>query len=212
MAQVFISYAHVSPDQELAAQLAAYLEANGFCVFVDSKIRVGQDWVEQIDRELRNSQYFIVLLSAASIQSDMLRREVAIAYKLKKAKQLIIFPVRLHFEGELPYEIGAYLDLIQYTGWNRGQPFDPICRTILQAMRDSAEIPAPPVSTLPVTFDPAELERVKRELAVYVGPVARLILERAAKNATDWRQLYEILAAEIPAGNERKKFLATRPR
>ncbi len=212
MAQVFISYAHVSPDQDFAAQLAGYLEANGFCVFVDSKIRVGQDWVEQIDRQLRNSEYFIVLLSPASIQSDMLRREIAIAHKLRKSKQLTIFPVRLHFEGELPYEMGAYLDLIQYTAWTQGQSFDPICHTILQAMSGSAELAAVPAPILPGRFDATELDRVKRELAVYVGPVARLILEQAAKRAADWRQLYEILAAEIPAGEERKRFLATRPR
>ena len=49
MPQVFISYAHVNPDRELAAELASFLDANGIAVFVDSKIRLGQDWVEQID-------------------------------------------------------------------------------------------------------------------------------------------------------------------
>ncbi|MGI8961687.1 MAG: toll/interleukin-1 receptor domain-containing protein [Bryobacteraceae bacterium] len=69
MPNVFISYSHVSPDQDLASRLVGSLEANGVTVFVDTKIRIGEDWVEQIDRQLRNSQYFVVLLSAASIQS-----------------------------------------------------------------------------------------------------------------------------------------------
>lgn len=211
MSQVFVSYAHVHPDQDLAGYLAAFLEANGFTIFVDTKIRVGQDWVEQIDQQLRNSEYFVVLLSAASTQSDMIRREIAMAYKLKKARRLTIFPVRVDFEGELPYEIGAYLDLIQYTTWNRGQSFDVVCEAILHGLRDSA----PTVVAAPAKanrFDPSELERVARELAVYLGPMARFILERAARAATDWRQLYDTLALEIPAGEERKKFLATRPR
>jgi TIR domain-containing protein len=232
MPNVFISYSHVSPDQDLASQLAAALEASGLTVFVDTKIRIGEDWVEQIDRQLRGSQYFIVLLSAASIQSDMVRREIALAYKLRKAKQLTILPVRMHLPGELPYDIGAYLDLIQYVVWNHGESFDPICRRILNAVAD-ADKPGlqaagmPPVSTpvnntpraaetaQPVNvhaFDRAELERVKAQLAVYIGPMARMIVDRTAKKAVSWRELYEALAAEVPPGEERKKFLSHRPR
>src|SRR5690348_10779256 len=113
MPQVFISYAHVSPDKKLAAELASFLDTNGFAVFVDSKIRLGHDWVEQIDTQLRSSEYFVVLLSSASVQSDMVRREIAMAYKLRKANKLTIFPIRIGFEAELPYDIGAYLDVIQ---------------------------------------------------------------------------------------------------
>jgi hypothetical protein len=96
-------------------------------VFVDSKIRLGQDWVEQIDIQLRRSEYFIVLLSATAVQSDMVRREIAIAHKLKKASKITIFPIRIGFEGELPYDIGAYLDLIQYILWRPGESARAIC-------------------------------------------------------------------------------------
>jgi len=232
MPNVFISYSHVSPDQDLASQLAGSLEANGVTVFVDTKIRIGEDWVEQIDRQLRSSQYFIVLLSAASIQSDMVRREIALAYKLRKAKQLTVLPVRMDVTQELPYDIGAYLDSIQYVIWNSGESFDPICRRILHAIVDpekavtqlAAEAPAAtPVSNAPRAagttqhpnvnaFDRPELERVKQQLAVYIGPVARVIVDRAAKKAANWRELYETLAVEVPAGEERNKFLSHRPR
>jgi len=209
MSKVFISYAHVEPDQQLAAKLSHFLEANGFEVFVDSKIRVGQDWVEQIDSQLRNSVYFVVLLSRASVKSDMVRREIAIAYKLRKAHQLAILPIRLGFEEELPYEVGAYLDLIQYVAWQPDEPFDPICRTILASMQKPSGTEAP-LSFDPIRFNSSDLDHLKRELARYVGPVARVIVDRAAKKATNWEQLYNSLAAEIPAGDERKRFLAIR--
>lgn len=232
MPNVFISYSHVSPDQDLASQLTGTLEANGVSVFVDTKIRIGEDWVEQIDGQLRSSQYFIVLLSAASIQSDMVRREIALAYKLRKAKQLAILPVRIDLQEELPYDIGAYLDLIQYVVWNRGEPFDPICRRILHAVGDAdkpgIQATGMPSASTPVNntprpagtaqavdvhaFDRAELERVKEQLAVYIGPMARMIVDRTAKKAASWRELYEALAAEVPPGEERKKFLSYRPR
>ncbi|MGI9070567.1 MAG: toll/interleukin-1 receptor domain-containing protein [Bryobacteraceae bacterium] len=191
MPNVFISYSHVSPDQDLARQLAGLLEANGVTVFVDTKIRIGEDWVEQIDRQLRISQYFVVLVSAASIQSDMVRREIALAYKLRKAKQLTILPVRMDATRELPYDIGAYLDLIQYVVWNPSESFDPICRMILQAITEPEkavmQIAAQasvltPVNDPPTAqsgtaqpanlrpFDRAELERVQEQLAVYMGP------------------------------------------
>ncbi len=221
MPQVFISYAHANPDQELAAELAVFLETNGFAVFVDSKIRLGQDWVEQIDSQLRKSEYFIVLLSPVAIKSDMVRREIAIAYKLRKANKLTIFPVRVGLEGELPYDLGAYLDLIQYTVWHPGQPFGAICHTILEAFgssssamagRPESQAPTRVTSKAPVLdpyrFDKSELDRLQRELARYMGPVARVLLDRAARKAANWEQLYELLALEIPPGDERKKFLA----
>lgn len=61
-------------------------------------------------------------------------------------------------------------------------------------------------------FDPDELEPVKRELAAFLGPVARVLVDRTAKKATSWKHLYELLAAELETAEERKKFLATRPR
>lgn len=222
MPQIFISYAHANPDQELAAELAAFLDANGFGVFVDSKIRLGQDWVEQIDIELRRSEYFIVLLSPVAIKSDMVRREIAIAYKLRKDKKLAIFPIRIGLEGELPYDVSAYLDLIQYTVWHPGQSPGAICQTILEALGGSSSATASrPESPAPIRagsstpaldpdrFDKSELDHVRRELARYLGPVARVILDRAVRKAANWEQLYELLALEIPPGDERKKFLAT---
>lgn len=232
MPNVFISYSHVSPDQDLAAQLAGSLEANGLTVFVDTKIRIGEHWVEQIDQRLRESQYFVVFLSATSVDSDMVRREIALAYKLRKAKQLTMLPVRIDLTRELPYDIGAYLDHIQYVVWNSGESFDPICRKILNAilepekatMRMAAQASVnTPLNEPPLEagtaqpsnlkpFDRLELERVKEQLAVYMGPLARMIVDRAAKKAANWRELYDILAAEVPTGEERKKFLSHRPR
>ena len=211
MSRVFISYAHVSPDRDLAASLSRFMETNGIEVFIDSKIGLGQNWVEQIDVQLRNSSHFIVLLSDTSIDSDMVRREVAMAYKLKKASKLSILPVRAGLDKELPYELGAYLDLIQYIVWRPGESFDPICRAILDAVRGASTPPAQPALD-PQRFAGPGLERVKSELARHVGPVASVVVDRAAKKAANWEQLYDLLASEIPAGEERRRFQATRPR
>ena len=54
-----------------------------------------------------------------------------------------------------------------------------------------------------------DLERLKKELAVYIGPMARIIVARAAKRSGSLRQLYETVAAEIPSPADRQKFLAS---
>lgn len=213
MSQVFISYAHVNPDQDLAAKLRNSMETNGFDVFIDSKIRLGENWVEQVDVQLRSSTHFIALLSAASIKSDMVRREIAIAYKLSKARKLAILPVRLDLDEELPYELSAYLDLIQYIVWRSGESFDPICRAILDSVRGSASPSGLPSNSLdPKRFAGPELEAVKLQVARHLGPIARIVVDRAVKKATNWEQLYDLLAFEIPAGEERRTFQATRRR
>jgi serine/threonine-protein kinase len=62
------------------------------------------------------------------------------------------------------------------------------------------------------SFDPAVLETVRKNLATFIGPMAKVIVSRAAKQASGIQDLYEKVAAEIPSPSDRNKFLATRPR
>ena len=82
---------------------------------------------------------------------------------------------------------------------------------------ESAPTPAAPASTeglrasQPVkSLGEPDLERLKKDLAVYIGPMARVIVARAAKRSGSLRQLYEAVAAEIPSPADREKFLASR--
>ncbi len=60
-------------------------------------------------------------------------------------------------------------------------------------------------------FDPAQIERARKSLAVYVGPMAKVIVNRAARQAQSIRQLYEMVSQEIPSPSDRQKFLASCP-
>src|SRR5262245_59068965 len=110
MPEIFISYRHVQPDERLAAELAAYLEGRGVTCFIDTGMQIGVRWIEEIDRQVRACHSMVVFLSVESIRSDMVRKEVAVAHHLGKK----IFPVRVDYDGALPYDLGAYLDPIQY--------------------------------------------------------------------------------------------------
>jgi hypothetical protein len=69
--------------------------------------------------------------------------------------------------------------------------------------------PAPrrtPPQTPAASFEPAVLERARNALAVHIGPLARLLVDRAASRARTERELHDLLAAEIPSPEERDRF------
>lgn len=76
---VFISYGHVDPDQGLADELYRSLIARGHEVFIDTRISIGTEWAREIQQAIGRARFFVVLLSAEAILSDMLRQEVALA-------------------------------------------------------------------------------------------------------------------------------------
>jgi len=57
-------------------------------------------------------------------------------------------------------------------------------------------------------IDPATLQRVSRDLALYVGPIADIFVNRAASGCTSTKDLYRKVAEEINSPAEREKFLS----
>jgi serine/threonine-protein kinase len=68
-----------------------------------------------------------------------------------------------------------------------------------------------PTETGSKVWDPAVLENVRKNLAVYVGPMARVFVSRAAKNARALEDMYQVLALEISSPADREKFLRSKP-
>jgi serine/threonine protein kinase len=66
-----------------------------------------------------------------------------------------------------------------------------------------ARTPAPNVA-----FDPSVLERLVQALAPYIGPIAKVVVTRAARTASSAEELQNALANEIPAAADRQRFLA----
>ena len=160
-ARVFLSYKrNVQSDGELADQVVAALAAAGHHIFVDKQLRVGQDWAAEIDRQVRQSDYLIVFLTGESITSEMVRAEVDIARdQAAKTSAPRILPVRLAFDGALPYPINAFLDPIQYTFWAGPADTPRLLRELLDAIGSDAptvtwpaSAPAAPAVHLPPLY------------------------------------------------------------
>jgi len=58
----------------------------------------------------------------------------------------------------------------------------------------------------------AELDRVSKELATYIGPIAHILVRRAAPDSRSLNDLYQALAQEISSASKREQFLAGVPR
>ncbi|MCC7111331.1 MAG: serine/threonine protein kinase [Deltaproteobacteria bacterium] len=60
----------------------------------------------------------------------------------------------------------------------------------------------------PSPFADEILEVARERLAVFLGPIAKVLVRRAAATARNPRELYEALAAQIPSEADRTAFLA----
>jgi hypothetical protein len=102
--------------------------------------------VAEVDRQLRASDSFVIFLSEVSIRSDMLRQEVQTAYERRQEGKLSIFPVRLDFQGKLPYDLAAYLNRLQYALWRPGDSETELFALLHTAITGGAPLPVAPSS------------------------------------------------------------------
>ena len=135
-AHLFICYKrHAEPDERLAEYLHEYLTVLGHDVSIDGTLRTGEAWWDEIDREIRASDFLIVLLSKASADSEMVKAEVSRAYEYRKLQgKPHTLPVRIAYEGLLPYSIAAFVDPLQYVVWQSADDDERAARDILAAI------------------------------------------------------------------------------
>ncbi len=135
-ARVFIAYKrHADRDQKLAVYLHETLTGQRHEVFIDQTMRTGDAWLEEIDRQIKASDFMIVLLSEESANSEMVRAEVRRAYEYHKLQgHPHTLPVRIAYEGLLPYAIDAFLNPLQYVVWQSSADDERVAREILAAI------------------------------------------------------------------------------
>jgi hypothetical protein len=218
---VFISYS--SKDKPMADAICATLEAKRIrCWIAPRDIMPGQDWSEAIIDGLSAARVFVLLLSESSNNSEQVKREVQNAV----SDGLAIIPLRVeevNLSKHMRYFIGTphWLDAMTPPIESHLERLAQIADALLKATNDPDKVddllveeserelryePAPRLQ-----WDAGQLRRVETELASFVGPVARVLVQRAAAEAKDMASLCRETSRYIPEGSERERFLdATR--
>ena len=121
--RLFIIYKrNAMPDASLAKQLhAAFSEYHR--VFIDQSLQVGTEWARELDNEIRQSDFVIALLSEQAVESEMLQREIRLAYETAQLSPGTpkLLPIRIAYDDPFPYPLSAYLNHIQWASWHGNQ-------------------------------------------------------------------------------------------
>jgi hypothetical protein len=205
---VFISYSQ--PDRDCAFELVARLEGEGIACWVAPRdIAPSADWAAEIMDAISAARAMILVFSANSNQSPQVRREVERAVH----KQLSILPFRI--EDVLPSKSLEFFLSAQHWMDAFAPPREPhyarLCAHLRsQLAHGSAPQPIPAITSAPAAgqniFDAAELQHIERQLAGYIGPVARHLVKTAALRAAAVEELVSRLATELDTDSERREF------
>jgi hypothetical protein len=185
---------------------------------------LGRDWLELKDasgrRRLDDETDFVRLEIASALQRDI------------PVVPVLVRGARMPRADQLPADLRelAYRNAVELTHarWKSD------VRVLIQALRpylqvsgeevprqvaSSGDVPVatrlmqkPVVEAKPpaavIGIERAILERVGRELAGYIGPIAELVVKRAARHCASLTDLCAMVAQEIESAADRAKFLA----
>ena len=141
MDDIFLSYSR--KDHASAEKLKQRIEGLGYSVWMDVEdLRGGDLWRRQIVEGIEHCRLYIILLSAHSIESDNVRRELDLA----RAKRVPILPVCAHSEPlGLSREMEYQLVGLQMVDENL---FENKQRAAQQAALDDTRIAQPALSVI----------------------------------------------------------------
>jgi serine/threonine protein kinase len=128
---------NTQPDEQVLKLLEDQLREAGYRVFVDRHLQVGMEWAREIERRVSTAYAVVVLLSSASVNSEMLAYEVQIAHdSAQKTGRPRILPVRIDFEGVLPQPLASILNGIQYGQWRGPQDSPSLVKEITESLQN----------------------------------------------------------------------------
>lgn len=210
MGGVFISYSQ--PDRDCAFELVERLEGAGIdCWIAPRDIAPSADWAAEIMDAISSARAMILVFSQSSNQSPQVRREVERAVH----KQLCILPFRI--EDVLPSKSLEFFLSTQHWMDAFPPPREPHYARLCAHLKKEPAAPralAPAQSalgkTVPVregpTFEAVQLQHIERQLAEYIGPLAKHLVKSAAAQAANADGLLKRLAAELDTDAERSEF------
>jgi hypothetical protein len=130
VARIFISYKRDSEDDETLSRLLRERLASAHQVFIDKQIAPGAEWAKRISEELKASDFVLVLLSRQSVSSEMVISEVETVRRAFDGQKPRLVPIRVNYDEEYPYPLGAYLGRFQWVAWHGAHDTDLLLRML----------------------------------------------------------------------------------
>jgi hypothetical protein len=130
------------PDDELLAYLEQEMVGRGAAVFIDRHLSVGVEWALEIEKQIRSADAVIALISAKSVNSEMLEYELRTALdEMEQRGKPRILPVRVQFTDPVEGELGKILDRFHYTIWNGPESNAQVIETLVRSLNDAERPP-----------------------------------------------------------------------
>jgi len=227
--EVFISYSQ--PDYQTAMEMVARIEEQGIdCWIAPRNIAPSADWAAEIIEAISAARTMVLVFSASSNDSPQVRREVERAV----FKQVSILPFRIEDvmpSKSLEYFLSAqhwldafpppreryYAQLCAHLKARLGASVSPsaasgdqgaaqFASSATQSSSHSGTYPSVAHSNAG-SIDPALISHVERQLAEYIGPLAKHLVRSTASHAAGFDDLLNRLAAELDSEADKLKFL-----
>jgi hypothetical protein len=216
---VFISFS--SLDSADAVLLCERLEKEGIVCWISTRdVNPGENYQAAIVNAIKTAKIVVLAFSANANASPEVSKELSLASAFKVS----VIPVRMTEavpQGAFLYELSIRQWIDAFNKWDSA--LDQLASTakrICARSSDAAELSTleKPGAEKPrvigqaalrgtLEIPVAELEEARNVLAYFVGPIAHVLVKRAARVAASLSDFRERLASEVPTAEERKAFL-----
>jgi hypothetical protein len=213
---VFVCFS--SKDEAIAREVVTFLESKSIKCWISLRdVLPGQNYQEAIVEAIEAASGIVFLFSEWSSKSGEIRKELSIGGSINAP----VFPLRLSPiapTGALRYELATrqYIDIFP----NRKAALTKLASTIKKVIDNpqAEEGSAAPIvpEPEPAAEEPREpiiapgskqFEAIRSLLARHIGPIAKILVEKAAKEAVTPEEFCERLAAHVSAPADRAKFV-----
>jgi hypothetical protein len=216
---VFISFS--SLDSADALLLCERLEKEGISCWISTRdVKPGENYQAAIVNAIKTAKIVVLAFSANANSSPEVSKELSLASAFK----ISVIPLRMTEalpQGAFLYELSTRQWIDAFNKWDSALELlvsaakricarSPDLGDIASLDKRTAENPSvvrQPPSRGALQIPGAELEEARNVLAYFVGPIARVLVKRAASVAASLTDFQERLASEIPSAEERKAFL-----
>lgn len=207
--RIFISFS--STDQRKAAAVCEALEQSGVKCWVSFRdVQPGENYQSAIVQALQSAKGMVLIFSSRTSLSQEVNKEMSLASAFK----LSVIPLRIENtmpQGALHYELATRQWIDAFDRWESaiGELVRAIHSIAIPSIPGGAATMSPPVrKRADVRISEQAIEAARAALTHYIGPIALILVRKAATAADSLDDFHERLAREIQAPADRTAFLS----